>query len=174
MSDNPFWNSACESDMSGSRPLTRDKVGQNALYESCGKYSNLSPCQISHFSGAPKYFSYFYSLLLIYLIGKRIEIHRGPFFSVAGPARLCLSPIQQAKPAHAVGFCGTLPNGPSASWSPPVSLTSLWAGNHYAPDPLTRPLCSNPSPFLCFGFAPLTGAILIDRPPSSRAPALPR
>jgi hypothetical protein len=42
-----------------------------------------------------KYFSYFYSLLLIYSIGKgiKLENHRGPFFSVAGPTQLCLGPI---------------------------------------------------------------------------------
>jgi hypothetical protein len=34
--------------------------GQNAQYKSCGKYSNLSPCKISHFSKVPKYFFLFY------------------------------------------------------------------------------------------------------------------
>jgi hypothetical protein len=50
--------------------------GPSGQYESCGKYSNLYPCQILHFSEVSKYFSYFYSLLLVYSIGKGFKLEK--------------------------------------------------------------------------------------------------
>jgi hypothetical protein len=69
--------------------------GQSAQYKRCGKYSNLAPCKFSHFSEAPKYFSYFYSLLLIYSIGKGFKMEK----IVAGRF-LCGQPSSAPNPAH--------------------------------------------------------------------------
>jgi hypothetical protein len=84
-----------------------------------------------------------------------LENHRGPFFSVAGPTRLCLGPIQWVKPAHTVCFLGTLPRGPQHLTAPPVSLTSSRAGNRYAPDPLPHRR-SSPAKFPSTGRPPIT------------------
>jgi hypothetical protein len=55
-------------------------------------------------------------------------------------------PIQLAKPAAPSVSSGRCQADPSASQTPPISLTSSRAKNLYAPDPLPRPLRSNPSP----------------------------
>jgi hypothetical protein len=47
-------------------------VGQSSQYKSCGKYSNVSTCKISHFSEVLNNSSIFISLLLNYSIGKGI------------------------------------------------------------------------------------------------------
>jgi hypothetical protein len=63
--------------------------GQSGQYESCGKYSNLSPCKISQFAEVRRYFSYFYSLLLIYSIEKKdLKWKKSlwAIFSMVGPA----------------------------------------------------------------------------------------
>jgi hypothetical protein len=85
--------------------------GQSVQYKNCGKYLNLSPCKISHFSKVPKYFSYFYSLLLIYSIEKRFKLeknHRGPFSllstqrcSASGPDLARKQPITVSRAAIA-------------------------------------------------------------------------
>jgi hypothetical protein len=101
------------------------------------------------FSEAPKYFSYFYSLLLIYLIRKKIEIgkitvgHFSPRPAQLGSASPQSSRQSRLRPSVSAGRCQV---GLDTSRTPPVSLTSSWAGNCYAPDLLPRPLRSNPSP----------------------------
>jgi hypothetical protein len=125
----------------------------------------------------PSIFPIFISLLLIYLIVKRIEIgkitveHFSPWSAQLISASAQSSRHSRPTPSLSVGRYQV---GPGTSWTPPVSITSSWAGNRYAPDPLPRLLRSNPSPFLCSGFMPITGAIPVDRLPSSSAPAPPR
>jgi hypothetical protein len=83
------------------------------------------------------------------------------------PAQLSSASAQsswRSRPAPLIST-GRCQVGPGASWTPLVSLTFSRAGNRYAPDPLPRTLRSNPSPFLCSSFAPLVGAILVDRSP---------
>jgi hypothetical protein len=84
---------------------------QSVQYKNCGKYLNLSPCKISYFSKVPKYFSYFYSLLLIYSIEKRFKLeknHRGPFSllstqrcSASGPDLARKQPVTVSRAAIA-------------------------------------------------------------------------
>jgi hypothetical protein len=56
---------------SNSSPTLKSNFHLN-MVDLWSKCLNLSPCKISYFSEVPKYFSYFYSLLPIYSIGKRI------------------------------------------------------------------------------------------------------
>jgi hypothetical protein len=58
------------------------------------------------------------------------------------PAHLLVR--SQPAPFASSGRCQV---DPSASWTPPVSLTSSRAGNRYAPNPLPCPLPLKPIPF---------------------------
>jgi hypothetical protein len=96
-------------------------------------------------------------------------------FSAVGLARRQPRPIS----SYEASLRLLLPRD-AAKWTPvphgPHLLASLLHGQETATHP-TRYRAhyhSNPSPFLCSGFAPLTGAIPVGRPPSSRAPAPPR
>jgi hypothetical protein len=79
------------------------------------------------FSKVPKYFSYFYSLLLIFQFGKGIKYwkkNHGPFSSARWPVSTAL-PAQPISPNRPVPFSSpeSLPSGPGASQTPCVSLT---------------------------------------------------
>jgi hypothetical protein len=131
--------------------------GQSSQYKSCGKYSNLSPCKISHFSEVHKYFYYFYFLLLIFFqIEKGIRYWKkncGPLFPALAQHYDDPSPIQRVKSACAVFFLGTLPSGPQRLTDPTRQPHSFTGGNRYAPNPIPCPLPSKPVPLLCFGTA---------------------
>jgi hypothetical protein len=53
-----------------------------------------------------------------------LKYRSGPFFSAAGPTRLCLCPIRQTKPARAIYLRGTLPICLGASRTLPISLST--------------------------------------------------
>jgi hypothetical protein len=74
------------------------------------------------------------------------KYHRGPLSPRSAQLGASLGPIQHAKPATPSISSGRCQAGPSASRTPPISLSFSWAKNRYAPDPLPRPLRSNPSP----------------------------
>jgi hypothetical protein len=96
--------------------------GQSSQYKSYGKYSNLLPCKISYFYEFPKYFSYFYSLLLIYSIGKRKLNWKkgvGPFSPRRPRAALPPSPISRAKRPVTISHTAV-----PATWGPPVGALS--------------------------------------------------
>jgi hypothetical protein len=127
--------------------------GQSSQYISCGKYSNLSPCKVSHLSEVPKYFSYFYFSHVDFFnsekelnIGKRIVgrfLQAGLFPQHSQP-----SPFLQTSPRHFIprvaGKRAPAPCGSSVS-------ASLLRGR----EPLRKPthLCllgqGNPSAFPC-------------------------
>jgi hypothetical protein len=120
--------------------------GQSAQHKSCGKYSNLSPYKISHFTEVPKYFSYFYSLLLIYSIGK-ITMSR----FLRGRPSSALSSSQSSMrsrpmPSASSGCCQA---GPNASWTPHVSLSPSQAETVTHPTHYGARYPPKPIPFLC-------------------------
>jgi hypothetical protein len=123
--------------------------GQSGQYESCEKYLNLPLCKISHFSEICKYFSYFYSLMLIYSIGKMIKNRKivvGHFLHgrpSSAPTLAHLLVRSRPAPSASSGRCQV---GPGTSRTPRVSLTSSRAGNCHAPYPL--PLKPVPFPLL--------------------------
>jgi hypothetical protein len=92
----------------------------------------------------------FCSLLLIYLIGKRIEIGKftvgrfSPRPAQLGSASAQLSRQSQPAPSVSVGRCkvGPTPHGPHLS----ASLLCRWKTTMHPTDLLPRPLRSNPSP----------------------------
>jgi hypothetical protein len=89
-----------------------------------------------------KCFSYLYSLLLIYSIGKdnlKWKNHRRPypselahFYSTSSPAHLCKLAVPFSSP-------GSLPSGPRCLADPARQPLSFAGGNRYAPDPIPRP-----------------------------------
>jgi hypothetical protein len=98
------------------------------------------------FSEVSNYFSYFYSLLLIYSIGKIIMgrfLHDRPSSTpTSAPLRVRSWPAPSASSRR----CQV---GPGTSRTPHVSLTPSRAGNCYAPNPPPCPLLPKPIPFLC-------------------------
>jgi hypothetical protein len=118
--------------------------GQSAPYESCDKYSNLTPCKISHFFEIPKYFFLFYFLTCLKSKWKRNSKTEKSSRPVS---TTLLAQLISAKPAHAVFLPGSLPSGPWCLADPTRQPLSFAGGNHYTPDPLrclvpsqTRPL----------------------------------
>jgi hypothetical protein len=76
-----------------------------------------------------------------------LNCRRGPLSPRPAQLGTSLGPISRAKLAAPSASSGHCQAGPNASQTPPVSLTSLWAGNRYTPDPLSCPISSpNPSP----------------------------
>jgi hypothetical protein len=68
---------------------------------------------------------------------------------MAGPARLCLGPIQWAKSARAVCFRGTPPSGPRRLANPTCQPHVFAGGKPLCTRPTTTPVTLKPIPFLC-------------------------
>jgi hypothetical protein len=120
--------------------------GQSAQCKSCGKYSNISTYKISHFLELPKNFSYIYSLLLIYSIGK---ITMGHFLH--GRPRLALPLTQSSIRSWPVLSASSrrCQAGPSASRTPHVNLSPSRAETITHPTRYGARYPPKPVPFLC-------------------------
>jgi hypothetical protein len=124
--------------------------GQSAPYESCGKYSNLSPCKISYFSEVPKYYFLFYFLTYLKSKWKRNSKTeknlRGPYPSK--PAHFYSTSAQpiSAKLAHVIFLPRSLPRGSRCLADPTPQPLSFTGGNRSAPDPLRCPVPSQTRP----------------------------
>jgi hypothetical protein len=143
--------------------------GQSAHYKSCGKYSNLYLCKISDFSEIPKYFSYFlfsHDDLFNWKKDLNLKYRRG--LLSPRPAQLDASPvlIQRAKSAASSIFLGMLSSGPQRLADPTRQPLYFVGRNHFAPDPLQRPVPSQTRPL------PLLARVAMptELPPTSQPP----
>jgi hypothetical protein len=100
------------------------------------------------FFEAPKYFfSFFYSLLLIYSIGKN---RCGPLSSQSAQLGADPVPYTRVKPAHAICFLGTLPSGPRCLVDPTYQPHFFAGGKPLRTRPATVPVTAqiHPLPLL--------------------------
>jgi hypothetical protein len=90
-------------------------------------------------------------------------LEKSPWTAQHGSASAQSSRQSRPAPSVSMGRCQV---GPGASPTPPVSLSSSWAENRYAPDPLSRPLPSQTHPL------PLLARVATPTklPPTSRPP----
>jgi hypothetical protein len=117
--------------------------GQSAQYESCGQYSNLFLCKISHFFEVPKYFSYFYSLLFIYSNWKN---HHGPLSPCPTQLGADSSTSPHVKSARAVCFLETLPSGHRRLTDPTYQPNFFTGGKPLSTRPATTPVTAQTRP----------------------------
>jgi hypothetical protein len=117
------------------------------------------------FVRSPNIFLFLF-FLLIYSIGKIIvgRFLCGRPSSAPTLAHLCVR--SRPAPSASSGHCQV---GPSTSRTPHVSLTPSWAGNRYAPDPLSRR--PNLSPSSAVTPPIVAGQIPIDGPSTRHHPA---
>jgi hypothetical protein len=121
---------------------------QSSQYESCGKYSNLSPCKISHFFEVPIIFPIF--ILSCYLFSWKKDLnwknHRAPLSLRSAQLGADPSPSPRVKPAHAICFLGTLPSWPRRLVDPTCQPHSFTGGKPLCTRPTTVPVTAQTHP----------------------------
>jgi hypothetical protein len=124
--------------------------------------------QIFTFFEIPKYFSYFYSLLLIYSIGKIVVGRFLCGWPSSAPTTAHLRVRSQPTPSASSGRCQV---GLGASRTPHVSLTSSRQETATHPTRYRGRYRSNSSPSSAATLSVVAGQIPIDGPSTCHHPA---